>query len=142
MTEQEELNKAIVLRFNREVMQNGNIEAVHEIISPDFINHTAPPGTARGPQGIIDFTINMMHKALTDVSVQIHDQVIENDKVVTRKTIYGTQVGTFMGVAPSGEQVAINIIDIITLKNGQYTEHWSIRDIQDMIDKSAKANNR
>jgi predicted ester cyclase len=142
MTEQEELNKAIVLRFNKEVLENGSIDAINEIISPDFINHTAPPGTPVGPQGIIDFTINMMHKALTGISVQIHDQVIENDKVVTRKTIYGTQVGSFMGVAPSGEQVAINIIDIITLKNGQYTEHWSIRDIQDMIDKSAKANNR
>jgi predicted ester cyclase len=142
MTEQENLNKATVLRFNKEVLENGSIDAINEIISPDFINHTAPPGTPVGSQGIIDFTINMMHKALTGISVQIHDQVIENDKVVTRKTIYGTQVGSFMGVAPSGEQVAINIIDIITLKNGQYTQHWSIRDIQDMIDKSAKANNR
>ena len=142
MTEQEESNKATVLRFNREVLENGSIDTIHEIISPEFINYTAPPGTPNGPQGIIDFTINIMHKALTGISVQIHDQVIENDKVVTRKTIYGTHIGNFMGVAPSNEQVAIKIIDIITIKNGQYTEHWSMRDAQDMVDKSAKANNR
>lgn len=141
MTTQEESNKATVLRFNREVLENGSIDAINEIISPEFINYTAPPGTPNGPQGIIDFTINMMHKALTGISVQIHDQVIEGDKVVTRKTIYGTHIGNFMGVAPSNEQVAINIIDIITIKNGRYTEHWSIRDAQDMINKSAKANN-
>ena len=142
MTAQEELNKATVLRFNREVLENGSIDAINEIISPDFINYTAPPGTPNGPQGIIDFTINAMHKALTGISVQIYDQVIENDKVVTRKTIYGTHIGNFMGVAPSNEPVAINIIDIITVKNGQYVEHWSMRDAQDMINKSAKANNR
>ena len=142
MTAQEESNKATVLRFNRDVLENGSIDAINEIISPDFINYTAPPGTPNGPQGIIDFTINMMHKALTGISVQIHDQVIEGDKVVTRKTIYGTHIGNFMGVAPSNEPVAINIIDIITLKNGQYTGHWSIRDAQDMINKSTIANNK
>jgi len=141
MTAQEKLNKATVLRFNKEVLENGSIDAINEIIAPDFINYSVPPGTPNDPQGIIDFT-NVMHKALNGISVQIHDQVIENDKVVTRKTIYGTHIGSFMGVAPSNEQVAINIIDIITVKNGQYTEHWSIRDAQDMINKSTKANNR
>jgi len=58
--------------------------------------------------------------------------------VVTRKTIYGTHIGNFMGVAPSHEQVAINIIDIITVKGAQYTEYWSMRDAQDMIDKSTR----
>lgn len=136
MTDKEIRNKEVVLRFNREVLENGNTEAIHEIIHPDFINYTAP-GTAPGPQGIIDFTIKIMHKSLTDITVEIHDQVFEDDKVVTRKTINGTHIGNFLGVAPSGKKVKINIIDIITLKDGKYTDHWSIRDIQDMINKSS-----
>lgn len=137
MTEQEKLNKETVLRFNKEVLENGNIDAIYEIIHPDFINHTAK-GLAPGPQGIIDFTVNVLHKALTDIKVEIHDQVIENDKVVTRKTICGTHVDTFMGIAPSGKTAGISIIDIITLKDGQYTNHWSIRDLQDLIAQSSK----
>jgi len=135
MTEQEKLNKETVLRFNKEVLENGNIDAIYEIIHPGFINHTAK-GSAPGPQGIVDFTVNILHKALTDIKVEIHDQVIENDKVVTRKTIYGTHVDTFMGIAPSGKKAGIGIIDIITLKDGQYTDHWSIRDLQDLIAQS------
>jgi predicted ester cyclase len=137
MTEQEKLNKETVLRFNKEVLENGNIDAIYEIIHPEFINHTAK-GSAPGPQGIIDFTVNVLRKALTDIKVEIHDQVIENNKVVTRKTVYGTHVGTFMGIAPSGKKAGIGIIDIITLNNGQYTEHWSIRDVQDLIAQSSK----
>jgi predicted ester cyclase len=136
MTEQEKQNKEVVLRFNKEVLESGNIDAINEIIHPDFINHTAP-GSAPGPQGIIDFTINIMHKALTDIKVEIHDQVFEDDKVVTRKTIYGTHIDTFLGVAPSGKRGSINIIDIITLTNGQHTEHWSIRDVSGLINPSS-----
>lgn len=131
MTEQEKQNKETVLRFNKEVLENGNIDAIHEIIHPDFINHSLK-GSAHGPQGIIDFTINILHKALTDIKVEIHDQVFEDSKVVTRKTIYGTHIDNFMGVEPSGKRVAIGIIDIIILSNGQYTEHWSIRDLSDL----------
>jgi predicted ester cyclase len=137
MTEQEKLNKEIVLRFNKEVLENGNIDAIYEIIHPGFINHTAK-GSAPGPQGIIDFTVNILHKAFIDIKVEIHDQVIDNDKVVTRKTIYGAHVDTFMGIAPSGKKAGIGIIDIITLKDGQYIDHWSIRDLQDLIAQSSK----
>ena len=136
MTEQELANKNTVLRFNKEVMQQGNVGTLYEIIHPDFINHTAPPGTAAGPQGILDFTVNIMHKALVEREVIIHDQVVEGDKVVTRKTIRGRHIAPLLGVEPSGEIVDINIIDIITLKNNQYMEHWSIRDISDMMNKS------
>jgi len=136
MTKQEKLNKAIVLRFNKEVLEEGSVDAINQIIHPEFINHTAP-GSAKGPQGIIDFTVNILHKALTDIKVEIHDQVVEDDKVVTRKTITGTHVAPFMGIQPGGKRADIKIIDIITLKDGQYTHHWSIRDVQDMVNKSS-----
>lgn len=137
MANQEEINKQIVLRFNKEVMEKGNVDVLNEIIHPDFINHSAAPGVHPGRQGIIDFTINGMHKALTGVSVEIHDQVAENDKVVTRKTIHGKHIGNFMGIRPSQKSVQIKIIDIITLKDGRYMEHWSVRDVQDLINKSS-----
>jgi predicted SnoaL-like aldol condensation-catalyzing enzyme len=136
MTEQEKLNKEVVLRFNKEVLEECNVDAINHIIHPEFINHTAP-GLAKGPQGIIDFTINVLHKAFKDIEVEIHDQIIKDNKVVTRKTISGIHIEPFMGIKPSGKRAAINIIDIITLKNGQYIDHWSIRDVQDLINKSS-----
>jgi predicted ester cyclase len=31
-----------------------------------------------------------------------------------------------LGIAPTGKQVAIEVIDIIRLRDGQYVEHWGI----------------
>ena len=136
MTDLERQNKETVLRFNREALEQGNIDAINEIIDLEFVNHTMP-GSPKGPQGIIDFTLNILHKGLKNIKVDIHDQVIEDDKVVTRKTIRGIHTDVFMGIKPSGKEVNIQIIDIIRLKDGKYTDHWSIRDIQDLINKSS-----
>ena len=35
-------NKAIVTRFNKEFIEEGNMQSFNEIIDKDFINHSAP----------------------------------------------------------------------------------------------------
>jgi predicted ester cyclase len=66
----------------------------------------------------------VLHKALSDIKVEIYEQIAEGDTVVTRKAITGVQTGEFMGQAASGKRVSMYLIDIVKLKNGQYTEHW------------------
>ena len=68
----------------------------------------------------------VLRPALNGLSVVIHDQVCEGDKVTTRKTIKGTHDGTFMGIEPTGRAVAIDVIDIIRVREGRYVEHWGI----------------
>jgi len=44
--------------------------------------------------------IAVLRAALPDLHAVIHDQIAEGDKVVTRKTFYGTHRGEFRGVRP------------------------------------------
>ena len=37
-----EENKKVVLRFNREFLQDGNTEVLKEIVAENFTNHKAP----------------------------------------------------------------------------------------------------
>jgi predicted ester cyclase len=125
MTDTEKSNKEVVLRFNREVIEKGDINAVMELIHPDFINHNLPPGAQQGPQGMINFITGILHKAFAGISVEILDQVVEDTKVVSRKVINATHTESFMGIAASGKRIALPIIDIVALQNRQYMEHWS-----------------
>jgi predicted SnoaL-like aldol condensation-catalyzing enzyme len=135
MTEQEKINKEIVLRFNYQVIEKNDQQALNELVNPDFINHTAPPGSVQGPQGLAIF-FNALHKAFTEIKIEIYDQVAEGDKVVTRKAITGIHIAPLFGITPGNKRASINIIDIIKVKDGQYTDHWSVRDMQDVISKS------
>jgi len=124
----QEQNKSIVRRFNTAFIQDGDISAFYEIIDPSVINHTAPAGFSKGADGMLD-VIELFRKALTGLEVKIHRQVAEDDIVVTYKTFHATHTGPLMGIPPSGQPIAITIIDIVRLRNGKYIEHWGIRDM-------------
>jgi predicted ester cyclase len=132
-----EENKAIVRRFNIAFIQGGDTNAFYEIVDPQVINHTAPPGLSKGADGMFDL-ITAFKKALPDLIVEITHQVAENDLVVTRKSFHATHTSEIMGIPPSGKKITINIIDIIRLRNGKYTDHWSIRDMSDLLRQAGK----
>jgi predicted SnoaL-like aldol condensation-catalyzing enzyme len=121
-----EANKAIVKRFNKEVIEQGNVESFKELIDPAFINHSAPAGADNGPAGMIHTFNNVLRPAMPDMKVIIYSQVAEGDLVTTRKSITGTQTGTLLGIPPSGKQLTIDVIDIVRIKDGKYFEHWGI----------------
>lgn len=126
-------NKAIVVRFNKEAIEEGRLAAFDELIDPSFINYTAPAGMPPGKDGIVRFIMDVLRSAFTDLRVEIYDQVAEGDKVVTRKAFHATHTGTFMGIPATGKTIVFPIIDIIRLRDGKYIEHWSIRDTQSVL---------
>jgi predicted ester cyclase len=126
-------NKAVVLRFNKEVIEQGNPESFKELMDDNFINHTALPGINNGTEGMRYVFNEILRPAFSDLKVTIYDQIAEGDKVTTRKAITGTHTGELMGIAPTGQKVTINVIDIVTIKNGRYFEHWGINTLSAVI---------
>ena len=121
-----ELNKSVVLRFNREVIQEGNEAVFKELMADGFINHSAPEGTSKGAEGMWHTFQNILRPALSDLRVTIHDQVAEGDKVTTRKTISGVHDGPLLGITPTHRNVSIEVIDVVRIENGRYVEHWGL----------------
>ena len=117
---------AVVRRFNLEVIEQGNAESFQELMSSDFINHSAPDGAQRGPEGMWATFDRVLRPAISGMSVIIEDQVCDGDKVATRKAITGTLTGALMGRAPTGAPIRIEVIDIVRVKDGRYVEHWGI----------------
>ncbi len=125
-----EQNKKNVQRFNKEVIEQGSLVAFKDLVADNCINHSAPPGSSKGPDGMIYFLFEMLRKGFPDLKVEILDQVSENDKVTSRKVIHATHTGDFMGIPPSNKKVVIHIIDIIRLQNGKYAEHWGMSNLE------------
>ena len=61
----------------------------------------------------------MMLNAFPDRHQIIHDWVAENDKVVTRWTVQGTQQGEYLGIAPTGKRVKFSGMDIFRVSRWQ-----------------------
>ena len=130
--------KAVVKRFNKEVIEEGNLQSFKELMDSAFINHSAPPGANKGPDGMI-YTFNeILRPAMPDMKVMIYSQVAEGDLVTTRKAIVGTQTGTLLGVPPTGKQVTIDVIDMVRIRDGKYYEHWGVNTLPSVLAQLSK----
>jgi len=118
-----EANKAVVRRFINEYQTAGRIEVARELLADDFVDHSALPGFSPDKRGVIN-VIEMLRCAFGGLHVEIHDQVADDEKVVTRKTFRGTHTGEFFGVPPTGRPIEFGVIDILAVAGGQLKEHW------------------
>ena len=134
-----ENNKAVVRRFNLEVIEKGNIDIFNTLMDRNFVNRSAPAGMNNGPQGMIWFFNEVLRPAIPDIKVTIHDQVAEGDMVTTRKTISGTQTGLLLGVPATGRVISIDVIDMVRVKDGKYVEHWGITTLPELLASLAQA---
>src|SRR5258708_26313572 len=93
-----EQNKTTVLRFNKEFIEQGNLNSFNELVADNVVNHSAPVGSSKGPDSMLYFLQNILRKGFPDMKVEIFDQIAEGDRVTTRKPIHSTHLGEFMGI--------------------------------------------
>jgi serine phosphatase RsbU (regulator of sigma subunit)/predicted ester cyclase len=118
-----EENKALVRRF-MEVRAKADIDAIEEMMAPDFISHGLLPGQQPGREGL-KRTIAEIAATFSNRRRFIEDQVAEGDKVVTRYTLRATHDRKeIMGVAPTGREVTFKAIVIHRISGGKIAEEW------------------
>lgn len=125
--------KAVVRRFNLEVIQQGSRTAFDELMADGFINHSAPAGTPAGPEGMWNTFEKVLRPALSGLSVTIHDQIAEVDLVTTRKSISGVHEGALFGIAATHRRVQIDVIDVVRIQDERYAEHWGINTLASVL---------
>jgi steroid delta-isomerase-like uncharacterized protein len=122
-----ENNKALARRFFEEV-NAGNLDALDDLFSEDFIEHEELPGLpTKGPEAP-KAAISMFRAAFPDLHMAPVDVLADGDKIVVRGTISGTHQGEFMGIPPTNKSFEAQFIDIIEIHDGKATEHWGVTD--------------
>jgi predicted ester cyclase len=121
-----EENMALARRF-MEARVKRNLDAVDEMLAPDFVNHSKlvtrqEPDREDYLQGIAAY-----HAALSEGRLIIEDQVAAGDKVVTRFTVHTTHDrGELLGVAPTGRDLTNRAIIIHRISDGKIAEEWGL----------------
>jgi steroid delta-isomerase-like uncharacterized protein len=115
-------------RFYEDVMTRGDLAAVDELLTADFVDHEeGPPGTPEGIEGV-KFFVTTFREAFPDLQVTIEDTIESGDRLAIRATMRGTHDGELMGVPPSGRSVELGMIDIVRVEGDRVAEHWGATD--------------
>ncbi len=86
-----EENKALVRRF-LEAHAKGNLDALEEVLAPDFVDHNLIPGQEPGREGYLR-SFTEYHAAYSDTRYVIEKQVAEGNEVVTSFSARATLTG-------------------------------------------------
>jgi predicted ester cyclase len=117
-------NKALVQRFFEEVINQRNLTALDQFVSPTAVNHTVPSGLPKDPSQLLSLHLN----AFPDVKATVVDLLADGDKVVAMVSYRGTQQGAFRSISPTGKPITVMGINIFRIVNGKMEEHWGLAD--------------
>jgi predicted ester cyclase len=120
-------NGVIARRVLEEIFPANDEAALREVISDQFVNHEAPPGTPPGLGGIT-MVMQLLDEAFSDQHWEIHDVVADGDMVALRCTHSGVHTGELFGLPATGRPFSYNQMHMIRTENGKAVEHWAVRD--------------
>jgi steroid delta-isomerase-like uncharacterized protein len=114
-----------------ELLNQGQVERIGELVSEDYQEHDPLPGQGSGRDGALD-RFSLITTALAP-HFTIEDMVAEGDRVVVRWTNAGTHVAEFAGIPATGKTFTIGGIDIYRVADGRLCEHWHVIDQLSML---------
>lgn len=124
-----EENKAIVARYLEQAWGKGNWDVAEEVVADDVVFHdqVREGGLPPGREGMRE-AMRRTSTGLPDFSMDVHDMIAEDDKVVIRWSSTGTHAGDFNGFPGTGRSVTLNSISIVRMEDGRIVEGWQESD--------------
>lgn len=119
-----ETRKSIVAELYH-AYSSGATEHLDSIVSPDLNDHSPASGQAEGLDGLKQNIASFRH-AFPDGEVVPREMIADNDKVIARVALIGTQIGTFQGIPASGKRMIADGLETFQFREGVIAESWSL----------------
>lgn len=101
------------------------------LFSADFVNHVVPcpPGGWKGGVAGAWQIVRAFRRSIPDLTVEIDEQFVAEDKVVTRYTASGAASGrAFLGLESDGQRYTVTGVGIEQVAGGQIVASWGTWD--------------
>ncbi|MCA9877790.1 MAG: ester cyclase [Thermomicrobiales bacterium] len=118
-------NQAIANVWHEEAINNGNLEALRDVVAPDVVHHAAggyPDVT--NIEGVMSM-MGAFPAAFSDLHYTVDFWVVQDDMVVERYTATGTQDGPLGDMPATGREATWTGVNIFRIECGKIAEVWS-----------------
>ena len=122
-------NEEVVRAFFEQVLSQGNMDLIDDLLAPDFVLHVSPDPSqdVQGLEGVMGFVMGL-RAAFPDVTYTVEELISEGDSVVVRWVNSGTHQGDYFGIPATGRPVSIGGANLFHLAGGKLVEEWGFPD--------------
>ena len=112
-----------------EAWNQGNVDALDEVLAPNYVRHKPPFADIDGLEAQKAF-IKETRASYPDAKVTFQQQVIEGDWIATMWAWEGTQRGVspITGTPPSNKYVKFQGCSLVRMAGGKEVEEWEFGD--------------
>jgi predicted ester cyclase len=121
-------NIELVREYTRCVFNEHNPELAAEFVTPDVKWHGGTLGSIEGSDNLVALLRSFIG-ALPDLNAQEQDIVADGETVAVRFVVEATHEGELLGIAPTGNRVRWDAVDVYRLKDGKISEEWAADDL-------------
>jgi len=118
--------KALITRYYDEVWVRGNVDAIDELLTEDYVDHTPPDDTP--PLERLKRVASVYWDTATDVELDIEMLIVEEDRAAAYWTMRWMQRGDFLGVPGDGKRLGLRGAQFFRLRDGRIAENWNVDD--------------
>ena len=131
-TTQAQLNS----RHSREVykaLETGDVSKLDSIIAKDFVDHGGADGIDLKGRDSVKMRIADLHNHFSNLRFELlSESTADNGYHFALVRMTGTAKDSSMGV-PAGTKIQSTSVDVVKLKDGMATEHWSFIDQREAV---------
>jgi predicted ester cyclase len=127
-----ETNKAIVRQFIEEVLNQGDLAVIDEIVGSDYVRHMPGGQDIQGRDGL-KVQVKGAKEEWSDLIFTPEDIIAEGDKVAARFLSQPTHSRTAFGIPPTGKQVTYTSMVIYRIADGKIVEDWVEHDFLGLL---------
>lgn len=123
-------------RYNQDVWNSHNPDALTEYFAPDARVHSVTPGTVSG-SGLdyLKTRARSLFDAFPDVKFVIEEVVQQDDRLAARVTLAGAHRAEFAGIPATGKRMKVYDFAMYRIAEGKITDVWSLIDMQALRDQ-------
>ena len=116
---------AAVRRIPLEAFGKGDLTVFDEVLAPDFVDHSFPPGAPQNAAGLRDI-VNRLRTAMPDLKVTLDIELRDGTFVVHHIHNHGTNTGAAFGISATGKRAVWAATDIYRTRGCLIVEHWGV----------------
>jgi len=119
---QRKLNKVFVRHYYENVVSSGNVDAIADYISPDYVYAYEGERHHLGIEGEKEHVLGV-RRTYPDLRLTVGRQIAEGEWVASVVTARGTHRGVWMNMTPTNQPIEITGVNVDRVVGGRIVEH-------------------
>ena len=120
-------------RVNRAI-ETGNFNGIDTLWANDIVDHTGSMGKELRGRDSVKAELMQMTKMMKDIKIETKESAYDPEKGCLFSWSHFTATTTVpMEGMPANTKLDMNSVDVVKIKNGKATDHWTFNDPNDLM---------